>query len=329
RLPRRPGRDRARLARPVVPHRRPRLPRRRRLPALPGPDEGHDPPPWRERLLVGGRAGARRAPRRRAGGGVRGAVGAVGGGGGGGRRRGAGRARRPGGAGRALPRRPHGIRGAPLRPRGRRAAAHPEPARGEVQAARRAPDPGHVGPGRPPVTRFARSEPAPGVVQLAMCRPEKSNAMDRAFFAELTELMSGFGGDDRVRAVVLTGAGRAFSAGGDIDMFADLDGDVARVRPHLRAVYDAFHAVERCAVPVIAAVNGLAFGGGTELALACDVVLAAESARFAFKEPTVGLAPGYGVVRGPEVLGRHWTRYLALSGREIDAARAERAGLVQ
>jgi len=179
------------------------------------------------------------------------------------------------------------------------------------------------------VTRFARSEPAPGVVQLAMCRPEKLNAMDRAFFAELTELMSGFGGDDRVRAVVLTGAGRAFSAGGDIDMFADLDGDVARVRPHLRAVYDAFHAVERCAVPVIAAVNGLAFGGGTELALACDVVLAAESARFAFKEPTVGLAPGYGVVRGPEVLGRHWTRYLALSGREIDAARAERAGLVQ
>lgn len=179
------------------------------------------------------------------------------------------------------------------------------------------------------MTRFARSEPAPGVVQLAMCRPEKLNAMDRAFFAELTELMSGFGGDDRVRAVVLTGAGRAFSAGGDIDMFADLDGDVARVRPHLRAVYDAFHAVERCAVPVIAAVNGLAFGGGTELALACDVVLAAESARFAFKEPTVGLAPGYGVVRGPEVLGRHWTRYLALSGREIDAARAERAGLVQ
>jgi enoyl-CoA hydratase/carnithine racemase len=179
------------------------------------------------------------------------------------------------------------------------------------------------------MSRFARTEPAPGVVLLTMCRPEKLNAMDRAWFGELIELMTGFGKDDRVRAVVLTGAGRAFSAGGDIDMFADLDGDVARVRPHLRQVYDAFHAVERCAVPVIAAVHGLAYGGGTELALACDIVLAGESARFAFKEPTVGLTPGYGVVRGPEVLGRHWTRYLALTGREIDAARAGRAGLVQ
>jgi enoyl-CoA hydratase/carnithine racemase len=179
------------------------------------------------------------------------------------------------------------------------------------------------------MSRFARTEPAPGVVLLTMCRPEKLNAMDRAWFGELIELMTGFGEDGRARAVVLTGAGRAFSAGGDIDMFADLDGDVARVRPHLRQVYDAFHAVERCAVPVVAAVNGLAYGGGTELALACDIVLAGESARFAFKEPTVGLTPGYGIVRGPEVLGRHWTRYLALTGCEIDAARAEHAGLVQ
>lgn len=177
--------------------------------------------------------------------------------------------------------------------------------------------------------RFTRSDPASGVVVLTMSRPEKLNAMDRTWFLELQQLMGSLGVDDGVRAVVLTGSGRAFSAGGDIDMFADLDGDVARVRPHLRMVYDAFCSVERCAVPVIAAVNGLAYGGGTELALACDVVLAGESARFAFKEPTVGLTPGYGIVRGPEVLGRHWTRYLALTGRVVDAARAERAGLVQ
>ncbi len=177
--------------------------------------------------------------------------------------------------------------------------------------------------------RFTRTDPEPGVAVLTMSRPEKLNAMDQLWFRELRELMTGLGGDDGVRAVVLTGSGRAFSAGGDIDMFAGLAGDVARVRPHLRLVYDAFCAVERCAVPVVAAVNGLAYGGGTELALACDVVLAAASARFAFKEPTVGLMPGYGVVRGPEVMGRHWTRYLALTGREVDAARAERAGLVQ
>ena len=177
--------------------------------------------------------------------------------------------------------------------------------------------------------RLARTEPAPGVVVLTMCRPEKLNAMDEQFFAELTEVMRRTGVDDGVRAVVLTGWGRAFSAGGDVANFEAMDGDVRQVRPHLRRVYDAFHAVELCAVPVIAAVNGIAFGGGTELALACDVVLAGESARFAFKEPTMGLMPGYGIVRGPEVMGRHWTRYLALSGRELSADRAERAGLVQ
>ena len=177
--------------------------------------------------------------------------------------------------------------------------------------------------------RFARTDPEPGVAVLTMSRPEKLNAMDEVWFRELAEVMGSIGGDDGVRAVVLTGSGRAFSAGGDIDMFAGLAGDVMKVRPHLTLVYDAFHSVERCAVPVVAAVNGLAYGGGTELALACDVVLAGESARFSFKEATVGLMPGYGIVRGPDVLGRHWTRYLALTGRVVDAARAERAGLVQ
>lgn len=183
----------------------------------------------------------------------------------------------------------------------------------------------------PELSRFTRTEPRPGVVLLTMSRPEKLNAMDQAWFRELHDLMGELGedGSGAVRAVVLTGSGRSFSAGGDIDMFDGLAGDVRRTRSHLRLVYEAFHSVERCAVPVIAAVNGLAYGGGTELALACDVVLAGCSARFAFKEPAVGLMPGFGVVRGPEVLGRHWTRYLALTGREIDACRAAGAGLVQ
>ncbi len=175
--------------------------------------------------------------------------------------------------------------------------------------------------------RLTRDEPSPGVVVLTMARPEKLNAMDEQFFAELTDVMRRLGVDDDARAVVLTGAGRAFSAGGDVATFEAMDGDVHQVRPHLRRVFVTFSAVERCTVPVIAAVNGIAFGGGTDLALACDVVLAAASARFAFKEPTMGLMPGYGI--GPEVMGRHWTRYLAPSGREIDAVRAERAGLVQ
>ncbi len=178
--------------------------------------------------------------------------------------------------------------------------------------------------------RFRLATPSPGVLLATMSRPEKLNAMDQQWFAELTALMGAVGKDgDEHRAVVLTGEGRAFSAGGDIDMFHALDGDVGLVRPHLARVYAAFHAVEACWVPVVAAVNGLAFGGGAELSLACDMVLAAESATFSFKEATVGLMPGYGIVRGPDVIGRHWTRYLAASARTIDAHRAERIGWVQ
>lgn len=178
--------------------------------------------------------------------------------------------------------------------------------------------------------RFRLDHRGDGVLVVTMCRPEKLNAMDQLWFAELTDLMRGLGRDgDDTRAVVLTGEGRSFSAGGDIDMFADLAGDVARVRPHLARVYEAFHSVEACAVPVVAAVNGIAFGGGTELALASDIVLASEDAAFSFKEATVGLMPGYGIIRGPEVMGRHWTRYLALTGRTVGPAVAERAGLVQ
>lgn len=168
-----------------------------------------------------------------------------------------------------------------------------------------------------------------GVAVVTMDRPERLNAMGPVFFRELRAVMEGLDTTAGVRAAVLTGAGRAFSAGGDIDSFAALDRDTEAVRAHLRVVYDGFHAVERAQTPVIGAVNGLAYGGGTELALACDVVVAAESAAFAFKEPTVGLTPGYGVIRGPEVMGRHWTRYLALTGDAVDAATAERAGLVQ
>src|SRR4051794_5409211 len=144
-----------------------------------------------------------------------------------------------------------------------------------------------------------------------MDRPEKLNAMNPAFFRELPAVLAELDADEGVDACVLTGAGRAFSAGGDIASFQQVT-DVAAYRLHLRLVYDAFPAVERAQVPVIAAVNGIAYGGGTELVLVCDLVIAARGARFAFREATVGLMPGWGVVRGPDVIGRHWTRWLAL-----------------
>ena len=167
-----------------------------------------------------------------------------------------------------------------------------------------------------------------GTAVLWIDRPDKLNAMDPAFFAELPAALAELDADPEVEVCVLTGRGRAFSAGGDIASFDALN-DVDSYRRHLRLVYDGFHSVERCQVPVIGAVNGIAYGGGTELTLACDLVVASEEASFAFREASVGLMPGYGVVRGPDVIGRHWTRWLALTGDIIDAHEAHRIGLVQ
>jgi enoyl-CoA hydratase len=175
---------------------------------------------------------------------------------------------------------------------------------------------------------FAIERRPDGVAIVRMNRPEKLNAMNPAFFRELPAVLAELDADDEVDVCVLTGAGRAFSAGGDIASFQDLT-DVPAYRRHLRLVYDAFHAVERAQVPVIAAVNGIAYGGGTELVLVADLVIAGRSATFAFREATVGLMPGWGVVRGPDVIGRHWTRWLALTADIVDAEQALRIGLVQ
>lgn len=169
---------------------------------------------------------------------------------------------------------------------------------------------------------------AGGVAVVTLDRPEKRNAMTPGFFRDLPRVLAELDDDPDVAVCVLTGAGEAFSAGGDIAAFAELH-DVRAYRRRLRLVYDAFHAVERAEVPVVGAINGIAYGGGTELTLACDLVVAARRARFAFREPTVGLMPGYGIVRGPQVIGPAWTRWLALTADPVDADTALQIGLVQ
>ena len=167
-----------------------------------------------------------------------------------------------------------------------------------------------------------------GTALVTITRPDKLNAMNHAFFRELPELMRELDEDPDVRVMVLTGAGKAFSAGGDISDFHALTG-IADYRRQVKMALECFLAIERSETVAIAAVNGLAFGGGTEITLACDVAFASERARFAFKEITLGLMPGYGLVRGPEVMGRAWTHWLTLSGDEVDAAQALSIGLVQ
>jgi enoyl-CoA hydratase len=159
--------------------------------------------------------------------------------------------------------------------------------------------------------------------------PEKLNAMGRSFWADFRAALTALESDDAVRAVIITGAGtKAFSAGGDIAGFAQLRNTVER-RDFQADCMRTFAAVEESPLPMIAAVNGYAMGGGCELLLACDIVIAAETAVFAMPETAVGLVPGFGVLRAPSVIGRHWTKLMVFTGERVDATTALRIGLVQ
>ncbi|GLZ45386.1 crotonase [Actinomycetospora sp. NBRC 106375] len=167
------------------------------------------------------------------------------------------------------------------------------------------------------------------VAVIHLDRPEKLNALTAAFWPQMRDALSRLEACGTARAVVLTGAGeKAFSAGGDIAGFGELDGTAAK-RAFQAECLRTFAALEESPLPVIAAVNGYAFGGGCELALACDLVIASERAEFAMPESAIGLVPGFGVLRGPAVMGRHWTKWMVLAGERLDAATAERVGLVQ
>lgn len=174
-----------------------------------------------------------------------------------------------------------------------------------------------------------RVETDGAVATITMDAPEKLNAMGRSFWPDLRDALSALEADGSTRAVVVTGAGeKAFSAGGDIASFAELDGPAAK-RAFQRDCMRTFAAVEESPLPVVAAVNGYAMGGGCELTLACDVVLAADTAVFAMPETAVGLVPGFGVLRAPSVVGRSWTKLMMFGGERVDAATALDIGLVQ
>ncbi|HTK61945.1 MAG TPA: enoyl-CoA hydratase/isomerase family protein [Pseudonocardia sp.] len=167
------------------------------------------------------------------------------------------------------------------------------------------------------------------VAVITMNDPRRLNAMGREFWPGLRDVLTACENDGVTRAVVITGAGdKAFSAGGDIASFAELT-DTRAKRDFQRDCMRTFAAVEESPLPVIAAVNGYAMGGGCELALACDIVLAADTAVFAMPETAVGLFPGFGALRAPDVIGRHWTKLMMLTGERVDAPTALAIGLVQ
>jgi enoyl-CoA hydratase len=168
-----------------------------------------------------------------------------------------------------------------------------------------------------------------GVAVVTLNRPDAMNALSKALRAELAAVMREMDVRDSVRAVVLTGAGtRAFTAGLDLKelgsdetAMGDATGNSAEANP--------VKAIEQCGKPVIGAINGVAITGGFELALACDVLIGSEAARFADTHARVGIMPGWGLSQKlSRLVGLYRAKELSLSGNFLDAATAERWGLL-
>ncbi|MDQ6925302.1 MAG: enoyl-CoA hydratase-related protein [Candidatus Eremiobacteraeota bacterium] len=168
------------------------------------------------------------------------------------------------------------------------------------------------------------------VATVTLNRPAVLNALNLQMLDELRDAFAQLSVDDALRAVILTGAGtKAFAAGADIGELNAL-ADARAGEAQARKGQALTRALERLRVPVIAAVNGFALGGGCELAMACDVRIASENARFGQPEVNLGILPGYGgTQRATRLLGEGMAMYMCLTGEMIGAQEALRVGLAQ
>jgi enoyl-CoA hydratase/carnithine racemase len=169
------------------------------------------------------------------------------------------------------------------------------------------------------------------VAWLTLCRPDAANALSRLLVAEFVEAITLIGADARgggpVRAVVITGAGKSFSAGADLKERRTMT--EGETRTFLAELNDALTALAALPCPVIAAMNGAAFGGGLELALACDIRVAAAGAVMGLIEARLGIIPGAGgTQRLTRIVGLARAKEMILTGRRLDAAAACEFGLV-
>ncbi len=181
----------------------------------------------------------------------------------------------------------------------------------------------------PPLVRVAfpaGEGPLAAVALLTLDRPDQLNALSFALVAQLGELLAVLDADPACRAIVVTGSGeRAFAAGADIrELAAETPASLREADPF--AVLDG---IGRLGTPVVAAVRGFALGGGMELAMACDLVVAGDDAQFGQPEIRIGVIPGAGgTQRLARAIGKARAMELVLTGRRIDAAEADRLGLL-
>ena len=170
--------------------------------------------------------------------------------------------------------------------------------------------------------------PGDGIAVVTLTRPDRLNAIGTDTLAALDAALTQLEADASVLAFVVTGEGRAFCAGADIDELAGLDGAAGFAR-FVRAFTDVLDRLERNPKPSVAAVDGAALGGGLELALACDLRVASDRARLGVPEIRLGLLPGAGgTQRLPRLLPRGVALQMLLTGAPLGAADAHRLGLV-
>lgn len=164
---------------------------------------------------------------------------------------------------------------------------------------------------------------------ITLARPEKLNPLDKQTIKELRAAVADIDRDPTIRFVSITGEGRGFSAGGDLDGYISLYADPTAFRQFLMEFFDLLQAIETSEKIYIAAVNGVCVAGGIELLLACDLAIAADSARIGDGHLNFGQLPGAGgSQRLPRVVGPLWAKRLVLTGELLTAADAKQIGLI-
>jgi len=157
-------------------------------------------------------------------------------------------------------------------------------------------------------------------------RPKALNALNDSLMNELGEALAAFDADEAIGAIVITGSDKAFAAGADIGAMKDRSFRDVYMGQYITRNWERMRSIRK---PVIAAVAGYALGGGCELAMMCDILIAADTAKFGQPEIKLGIIPGAGgTQRLPRAVGKAKAMDLVLTGRMMDAAEAERAGLV-
>ncbi len=166
-----------------------------------------------------------------------------------------------------------------------------------------------------------------GLGTITLNRPQSFNGLNDELLEELSLLMDEITRDDEIRAVILTGGSEVFAAGGDIAYIASLD--TLGAAKFVALAQEAMDKIENLDKPVIAAINGLALGGGCELALAADVRLASEGSVFGLPEINLGIIPGAGgTQRLARTVGPGWAKYLIYTGENVDTDQALKIGLI-